>query len=308
MMNSSRAVLKSLSRALFLTLDRFGFHLLPKHFYTPVPDIAWLRRNRSAWQEPARLVGIEWDLDAQLHWLDEICAPHYASVRDQRLVQRAAAGEFGPGYGFIEGQVLYCFMRSKRPARVLEVGAGMSTAVMLTAAEANRADGYGMSALTCVEPYPKPHFSSITGITHIKEECQTVSSRVFEQLEAGDLLFIDSSHSVKIGSEVSRIYLDIIPRLRPGVFVHIHDIYLPYLYPRDALTSYMGWQETVLVLALLVNNPNLRVVCCQAALHYDRPSELAQILSEYQPRANDHGLDVDGRGGHFPSSLWLETA
>jgi hypothetical protein len=121
-------------------------------------------------------------------------------------------------------------------------------------------------------------------------------------------LFIDSSHAVKIGSDVVHLCLNVIPRLPPGVFIHIHDICLPYVYNRDALENYLGWQETALVHALLINNAGLEVLCCLSALHYDVPERLAAILKDYVPQANNEGLRPSPRApGHFPSSLWLRT-
>jgi hypothetical protein len=131
---------------------------------------------------------------------------------------------------------------------------------------------------------------------------------LFDTLQAGDLLFIDSSHAVKTGSDVVRIYLEIIPRLAAGVTVHIHDIYLPYVYPRDALLSFFEWQETVLLAALLTGNPHLEVLACLSALHYGQPANLAALLPDYQPQANDQGLAVPAAPqGYFPSSFWMRT-
>lgn len=115
---------------------------------------------------------------------------------------------------------------------------------------------------------------------------------IFDELETGDLVFIDSSHSVKVGSDVLRIYLDIIPNLSLGVFIQIHDIFLPYLYPRDALTSFSGWQETSLVLALLTNQNKLETLACISWLHYQCPEKLKEILPDYTPQGNHFGLEV----------------
>ena len=219
-----------------------------------------------------------------------------------------ASKAFGPGYGLVESQVLHCFVRSKRPAHVIEIGSGASTATMLYAASLNAREDQTRTAITCIEPFPKPGFANLDGITHIREVVQGVRGQVFEQLRSGDLLFVDSSHSVKVGSDVLRIYLDIIPRLQSGVFIHIHDCYLPYLYPRDALSSYFGWQETSLVLALLTHSSQLQVECCESALHYGRPAELQAVLHDYQPQGNSEGLAAEPTvDHHFPSSLWLRT-
>lgn len=106
-----------------------------------------------------------------------------------------------------------------------------------------------------------------------------------------------------------RIYLEIIPRLPPGVFLHIHDIYLPYAYPRNVFSRPFWWQETALLLALLVNNPRLKVLACLSALHYDYAQQMQALLPDYRPAPNREGLQVaDDPSRHFPCSIWLQTA
>jgi len=304
-----RKTAKAASVGAFLALDRVGLHVLPKHYYSSVPDMAWLRKHRNAWQKPASLVGVRWNLDEQLEWLRKICRGYYAEVQGLSLYRQALASGVGLGYGPIESQVLHCFIRSAGPRTIIEIGGGVTTALMAEASKMNARDGGRSARLVSIEPFPNPVLRALPDVTHIEQTGQEVSASVFDQLEAGDLLFVDSTHVVKAGSDVLRIYLEIIPRLKPGVFIHIHDIYLPYLYPRDLLNNFFDWQESSLVLALLTNNPRLSVLCCESALHYERAAELKQILSDYQPEPNENGLSPNGRRtGDFPSSLWLKTA
>jgi hypothetical protein len=180
---------------------------------------------------------------------------------------------------------------------------------MVEAVKKNREENKPSTKITCIEPYPRKSFKNLPNIRHLAELCQAVPESVFAELGAGDLLFVDCSHAVKIGSDVLRVYLDIIPNLPPDVIIHIHDIFLPYLYPRDALENFFGWQETVLLAALLINNGGLSVLASLSALHYDRSRELRALLSDYQPQVNEEGLRPGGAAptGHFPSSLWLRT-
>ena len=304
-----RYLTKSLSFRAFVALDRLRLHVLPKHFYTPVPDYTWLKRNMDTWTHPLPVGDLtEWDLDAQLGWLREVCEGYYDEVAGLRTFADLGASNVGPGFGPIESQVLHCVVRARRPRRILEIGSGLSTACMLNAIELNARDGGERSEVVCIEPYPKPAFRDLPGLRHIEELCQTVDGNVFEQLESGDMLFVDSSHSVKIGSDVVRIYLDVIPRLRPGVLVHVHDVNLPYAYPRDALSAFWASQETALLLALLAGNRSLRVSACCSALHYGRREALREVLPDYQPAEDRAGLPRrPGGAGHFPSSIWLET-
>jgi len=305
-----RSLLKQLSIRLFLLGDRLGLHVLPKHFYSPIPDYRWLRERRDLWTRRAPLTGIRWDLDDQVRWLAELCTPYYPEVRGLRIYREIAGAGIGAGYGPIESQVLHCFMRAQRPPRVIEIGSGVSTACMLRAARLNQEEGLGESRVTCIEPYPRKDFDQLAGITLIREMCQRVPASLFDELRDRDLLFIDSSHAVKTGSDTVRIYAELIPRLAAGVFIHIHDITLPYLYPPDALANPWGWQETALLLTLLTHNPRLSVLACESALHHDRPAALARILPDYQPRTQRDGLDGPGAsqtGKHFPASIWLRT-
>jgi hypothetical protein len=305
-----RKVVSRLSYRVFFALDHMGVHLLPKHYYTPVADYSWLQRNPDTWMGRADFAGVRWDLDEQLRWVRKICEPHYHEVGGLDWHRELRSGGWGVwGYGPIESQVLHCFIRSYAPTTVVEIGSGISTACMLRASRINKREGRRPPNIISVEPFPTPKLREQEEITLIEEICQRVPDSVFDDLKAGDLLFIDSSHVVKLGSELLRIYLDIIPSLRPGVFIHIHDIYLPYLYMREALSNYYDWQETSLVLALLKNNARLSAQCCLSALHYDRPKEMAELLTDYRPQANVEGLRADKAGkGHFPCSLWLRTS
>lgn len=292
----------------FLFFDRIGIHILPKHYYTPIPDYRWLRQHSKLWMGRATMVGVEWDLDQQLDWLRRVCQPYYHEVAGLHWYDQALRKSLGPGFGPIESQILHCFIRSQAPPRILEIGSGISTMCMLKALHANESEGRPRSEMVCVEPYPSKALCENRDITLVQEPCQSVSPHVFRELRSGDLLFIDSSHAVKLGSDVIRIYLDIIVGLEPGVFIHIHDIFLPYLYPRAAMSYPFGSQETALLLALLTNNEHLSVLSSLSALHYDRSRELARITPDYRPQANLEGLALDSAEGHSPNSLWLRTA
>ena len=301
-----RRLAKALSEQAFLLGDRAGIHVLPKHYYSSLPDHAWLRGHRSLWQRRVSLRGVHWDLDAQLAWLERICAGFYAEVAGLAAYRRLASESLGPGYGPIESQVLHCFIRATTPARVVEVGGGMSSAVMAEAIRRNQADGSRAARITTVEPWPSAALRALPEIELVPRRCEEAPRRLWQELGAGDLLFVDSSHAVKTGSEVPYLFLEVIPALAPGVVVHVHDITLPYLYSPSLLSGYLDPQETALVAALLTDNERLEVLCCQSALHHDRPSELQAVLPDYRPQPMSAGLETAPEG-HFPSSLWLRT-
>lgn len=302
-----RRGLKELSFRAFFLLDRIGLHVLPRHYYSAIPDYGWLRRNRGVWMGRAPMTGVAWDLEAQMAWVRETCGPYRAEVSGLELYSGLVRSDLGPGFGPIESQVLHCFVRRIAPPRIVEVGSGVSTYCILNAVAANVAKGGNGSLLTCVEPFPGSRLRREERVRLVPERCQTAPRETFDQLKAGDLLFVDSSHAVKTGSDVLKLYLEIVPRLPAGVFIHAHDIYLPYLYARRTLTEYLGGQETSLVLALLTRNAGLLVLAGLAALHYDRTDALREALPDYDPQANREGLAAPG-GRHFPSSLWMVTA
>jgi predicted O-methyltransferase YrrM len=297
------------STNLFLLFDRLGIHLLPKHYYTPVSDYSWLRKNRQIWEAPSDMSGVHWDLDEQLSWLQDTCAEHLNEVAGLEAYRKLLHLGLGYGYGPIESQVLHCFIRRRAPRRIIEVGSGVSTACMLDAVRRNEAEGRPATEILCIEPFPKKHFTDVAGIAHLQAMVQAVDRGIFDRLDDGDLLFIDSSHSVKTGSDVSVLFLQVLPRLRPGVYVHIHDINLPYLYVRDALTTLFGWQETALLAALLSGNSHLRVKSSLSGLHYGRQLQLSKLFRDYRPQSFHSGLAAPDESPdlHFPSSIYLQT-
>ena len=162
-----------------------------------------------------------------------------------------------------------------------------------------------MSAVTCIEPYPYDGLRSL-GVELIVQPAQAVDLDVFLHLDSGDLLFIDSTHAVRTGSEVVRLYLEVLPKLRPGVLVHIHDIYLPYLFHPNVLGELFDWQETALLAALLTGNDSLEILTRLSALTVDCPQRLQRILPDLRPRHLESGVQVND-DGHYPASIWLRT-
>ncbi len=297
---------KRMATATFFAGDTLGLHLLPAHFYTPVPNRKWLLRNKQLWARRVDLTGVEWDIDRQLSWLRSIAGPYYAEVEGLQAHSALASSQLGSGYGPIESQVLHCFVRALRPRRIIEVGSGVSTACVLSSVRQNVSEGHPATTITCIEPYPHMGLSRLPGVSLVASVVQAVPIDSFGQLGPGDLLFIDSSHAVKTGSDVLYLYLEVLPRLAPGVIVHIDDIFLPYLHQRDVLDTFFYWQETALLLALLKGNSRMRTLCCLSALHYDRTEELKSVLSDYKPQESSvDGLANRRAPGHFPSSFYL---
>jgi predicted O-methyltransferase YrrM len=299
-MATFKHLLKTLSFRAFLGLDRIGIHLLPKHYYTPVADYSWLRRHSGLWQRPLSMHGVHWDLDEQFGWLAETCGSHYPEA-----VERTRGALIGPGYGRIEAQVLHCFVRKHAPERVVEIGGGTSTAIMSHAAALNGRDGRAQTRIVTVDPFPAQELHGLADVEVRQDYGQTVDRALTDELGAGDLLFIDSTHALKTSSEVGWLYLEVVPALKRGVVVHVHDVFLPYLYRPTLLSEYFDWQETALLAALLTGNDGLSVLCCQSALHAADPARLAATLTDCRPGRLESGLAKPTAPGDYPASMWM---
>ena len=295
-------------RDLFEAGQRLGVNVLPRHFYSPIPDIAALRRTRH-WRQPFEMHGVAGtDIAGQVAFLRDLCPPWLARQWGELNVHAVADAENGEGggYGVIEANVLHAFVRRHQPGLIVQVGCGLSTAVILRAAAL--ADYH--PEVVCIEPYPSPFLVAAAASGRVRllaEGGECVPRSTMAGLAAGDLLFVDSTHAVKPGSEVNRIILDVLPRLAAGVFVHFHDIYFPYDYQRGVDSDELFFAvESTLLHAFLVGNTHCRIALSLSMLHYAAPQAIASSIPQYQPQANDDGLSRND-GGHFPSATYLLT-
>lgn len=286
---------------------RLGLFVLPVHYYVPLPNLRDLRRTRSVWARRSDMRGIHVDLDAQARVLADLVKPFAAEYRGNYAYKSAVAGAFGPGFGYIEAQALHGFIRATKPRRIIEIGSGVSTYCMVEAVRRNAAEGHP-ATITCVEPYPSDWIVNAP-VKLIDKKVEEVDLQLFAELQDNDLLFIDSTHAVRVGGDVLRIILEILPRLQEGVAVHFHDIYLPYDFQRDADRSIFQWLETALLHAYLVDNPRVGILFCLSQLHYDRSEALKDVFPEYVAEEAVDGLRSNqGQGDrHFPSSIYLRT-
>jgi predicted O-methyltransferase YrrM len=306
---------KARVKALLLWLHRLGtragIHVLPVHYYSPVPDLPELERTREVWARRSELPGLDADVAEQAAHLEEVCLPYQREYLGSATYREGVRRHFGPGYGFIEAQALHAVVRHFKPHTILEVGSGVSTLCLLAALERNRGEEGPRGAMTCVEPYPSRRIQELADerrVRLIPSPVQAVPLSLFTSLGKGDLLFIDSTHTVKPGGDVNYLILEVLPRLAPGVVVHFHDIYLPYDYQRNVLRTFYHWQETSLLRAFLIHNDRVRVLFHLSQLHYDRPDALRAVFPEYRPAPDEDGLEVGGHGateGHFPASSYL---
>ena len=309
-----RRALQRLIFRLYRALERLGVHVLPVHYYSAQPSTRALEATRAVWARRSSLPGLDADLDRQVETLREICLPWRDETAGNPVYAHAVEHGFGPGYGYVEAQALHAVVRHFRPRRVIEVGSGVSTFCLRHALERNARSTGGGFALTCVEPFPSAPLRAMEGVQLVEQPVQELDPQAFfADLGENDLLFIDSSHTVKPGSDVNFLVLEVLPRLRAGVVVHVHDIYLPYDYSPFVLKTLFHWSETALLRAFLTHNPHARVLFCQSQLHDARPEALREVHPEYRPRPQPKGLVADDvrpfetPDGHFPASLYFQT-
>ncbi|WP_024507038.1 class I SAM-dependent methyltransferase [Bradyrhizobium sp. ARR65] len=260
----------------------------PGHFYSPICDPADLARH---YHDPARsapqtIPGIDLREQAQRElwaswrqYLQDFPFPDHK--RDFRYYCQNR--HFGVG----DAIVLYCMLRHFRPRRVIEIGSGFSSACMVDTIERNLDR---QTRCTFIEPHPELLHSLLNAHTPaghtiiIPKAVQDMELATFDQLQANDILFIDSTHILKTGSDVAFELFDVLPRLRPGVIIHIHDIFYPFEYPREwVIDRNYSWNEIYAVRALLMNNPMFEILffndhfakCARDLIERDAPRMLA---------------------------------
>ena len=257
-------------RKVFPIWEQHGFHVTPVHFYQPIPDTQTL--PESVWNQPSELVGIDMNDSLQLNLLRNDFPKFRHEYERFPTEPTSGASRFHLNNGFFDGTdalVAYCMVRRFRPRLIIEVGSGYSSLLMGEAGARNDA-----CPLICVEPFPSDFLSK--GFPGLKslviKEVQQIDLDFFSQLQSGDVLFIDSSHTVKIGGDVNYLFLEVLPRLKPGVVVHVHDIFLPFEYPREWVRDdFRFWAEQYLLQAFLTFNSEFQVLMANNYLnHYYR--------------------------------------
>jgi len=260
-------------RDIFRLWERHGFHVTPVHFYQPIPNTQSL--PETLWNRPSELIGIDMNDAVQL----DLLRNHFPKFRDEYdqfpAEETSEPGRFSLKNGLFDGTdalVAYCMIRHFQPRLIIEVGSGFSS---LIAAEAMaKSEG---STLICIEPFPldflRKGFPGLRSL--IEKKVEDIDTEFFSQLGSGDVLFIDSSHTVRIGGDVNYLFLEVLPRLKPGVIVHVHDIFSPFDYRRDwVMDELRFWGEQYLLQAFLTFNSEFEVLMANAYLGHRYMEEL----------------------------------
>jgi predicted O-methyltransferase YrrM len=199
-----------------------------------------------------------------------------------------------PWFGHGDAISLYAMLRHLRPKRVIEVGSGFTSALMLDTDE----KFLGRSVrFTFIEPFPEGRLLGILrdedrqSVRLVQDIVQAAPLTTIAELDSNDILFIDSSHVSKIGSDVNYIFFEVLPALRPGVVVHFHDVLWPFEYPQAWVMEGAALNEAYILRAFLQYNQVFEVLLFNSYLGY----KFAPLLEKLMPRfLNDPG-----------GSLWL---
>jgi predicted O-methyltransferase YrrM len=282
-------------RKTFGLWELLGIHVTPVHYFQPIPNMR--RLDERTWDRRTAAVGIDFRDEAQRAVLAEVRACCEAEYRALPVARTADPTQFAfdnNAFGPVDAEILYGMVRLLKPPRMIEVGSGNSTLLAAQAARANAAAG-AQCDFVAIEPYPSRVIAAgVPGVKLRAVEVQSVPLEEFTALGAGDILFIDSTHVVQMGSDVVYDLLEILPRLRPGVYVHLHDIFVPAEYPRRWAKDFRWfWNEQYAVQAFLAFNSAFEVVWSSAHMHLEHPDLLEAAFASYD------------RKGSSPGSLWL---
>lgn len=262
-----------------------GFSLLPNHYYSPIPDTTRLSPDDLA--RKFSMKGVDLRESEQLAFLGACTQFQKEYVRFSEKPAKPWDFHYGNGvFESCDAEALHCAVRLHKPRRVIEVGSGFTTLITAAACEENRIHEGVECDFTAIEPYPNDLFQGpIPGLSRVlRSRLQDVDLSLFATLQENDILFIDSSHVLKTGSDVELLYLEVLPALNPGVLIHVHDIFLPAQYPRDwIMDEHIFWNEQHLLYAFLAFNNAFKVLWAGAFMHGRHPERLADAFPAYDP-------------------------
>jgi hypothetical protein len=263
------------------TARRLGFDLVRRSFYSPLPDRHSL--PDSLWRDPSPLPGVELGLARAMSLLENL-APHLAEFQRTVIEQKGFPLDNGT-YESVDAETLYGALRHLKPSRVIELGSGTSSHIIAAALQQNEVEHRPAEYLV-FDPYPweATKLGAVDGVHVAPLGATEVPAERFDSLVAGDVLFVDTTHTVKTGGDVPHLVLDVVPRLAPGVLIHFHDIFLPYEYPRRwVIDMRLAWAEQYLLQAFLAFNPAFEVVLPAHALARAWPDEVRRLIPSFRP-------------------------
>ena len=269
----------------------------PGHYYSPLvePSEYYLQQQKIFAQPSFIPSEISFDAEAQAALLRQFEA-YYAEMPFGETPEAGYRYSFdNVFFTYSDAITMYSMMRHLKPRRIVEIGSGFSSALIL---DTNEQFFNGSIELTFIEPDPERLFKNLKQgerVNIIQQKIQDVDAGVFQQLEAGDFLLIDTSHVSKSGSDVNHIYFNILPYLKKGVKIHIHDIFFPFEYPEKWVIEGRSWNEVFLLRAFLAFNNSFSI------LYFNDFAEKLNrdFLEEHMPLMLKRNSTVCG-------GLWME--
>jgi hypothetical protein len=252
------------------------------HYYSPIPLVDEIRRREQSIfdRRCTSIAGIDLREDGQLELLSQFRAfggelpfPEKQSAGSRYWL----ANKFFP---YADAVFYFCLLRHCRPSQVVEIGSGFSSAAFLDINERFFSNQIG---LTCIDPdtsrLERLVSESDRGTVRIvRGAVQDVPLDEFQKLRSGDILFVDSSHVAKVGSDVNDIFFRILPGLAPGVHVHVHDIFYPFEYPKHWIYGGRAWNEAYLLRAFLQFNRDFQITVWPDYLRQFHAEEMSRSL------------------------------
>lgn len=295
----------ALVAAMTWTARRLGYDVLESSYYSPVVDPALLTPD--LWSQPRPTPGLEIDAFAHLDFLEHDLLPHLHEFQPPVFQEQARSGFYLANryYGPVDAQILYAMIRHFKPRRLVELGSGFSTLVSLAAARMNEKDGHPVDHRV-FDPHVGDHMQmSAAKLERIERVAATrVPLGEFLALASGDVLFVDTTHTVKPSGEVNYVVLEVLPVLRPGVIVHVHDVFLPWEYPRHWIEDLRRhWTEQYLLQAMLSCNPRFEVLFASHAVARAAPERLRSSIPSFDPSALE--LTRSSVDPFTPGAFWF---
>lgn len=250
-------------------------------YYSPIVNTSEINSSRLYRQE---IHGINLDVSRMWSLVERI----------RSLSANSGVKVFSDQYGEIDAAIYAGIIKVFRPARIIEIGAGASTVVASRTASSAKLD----CKIIAIDPYPtRSEFIALAAedVQFMEAKVQDLQLDLFRQLQSGDILFVDSSHCAKTGSDVLDVIFRILPSLEPGVVIHFHDIFYPFEYPFEWIfVDNRSWNEAYFLRALLTGHPTLGVLLFNDLLYHDDPQRLANL--------------VGATSLNRPGSIWLSSA
>ena len=270
-------------KSLFLDWERRGYHVTPVHFYEPIPDTRTLKPT--LWSTPSECVGLVWREAHQVQLLQRFVENLRQEYEAFPLSETTGYYVDNPLYSKVDGEILYCMIRTLKPERIIEIGSGFSTLLAAEASRENqRQDPEQRCELIAIDPFPKNELKNeIARLASLLQvPVQEVPLSLFADLQANDILFIDSTHVATIGSDVCYEMLEILPRLKRGVVVQFHDIFLPWQYPPHLIHDhFVFWNEQYLLHAFLSFNEEFEIMWSSSYMNTEHPELLDAAFTRY---------------------------